>query len=47
MVISATPDAPWQFYEWDKDVELTDGVVMNIGAYIQAEGFNPDIIVGR
>lgn len=46
-VISATSDAPWQFYEWDKDIELLDGVVMNIGAYIKAEGFNPDINAGR
>ncbi|MBV6442197.1 MAG: Uma2 family endonuclease [Haliscomenobacteraceae bacterium CHB4] len=46
-VISATADKPWQFYEWDKDVELLNGVIMNIGAYIQSEGFNPDLNSGR
>lgn len=46
-VISATSDAPWQFYEWDMDVELLNGVVMNIGSYIKSEGFNPDINVGH
>lgn len=47
MVISAVPDAPWQFYDWDQDVELMGGVAMNIGDFIKAEGFNPDIHVGR
>jgi hypothetical protein len=39
-VFSATPDAPWQVYDWDKDVELIDGVAMNLAAYVEQEGFN-------
>ncbi len=46
-VISATPDAPWQIFDWDKDVELIDGVQMNIHAYLESEGLNPDIRLGN
>lgn len=38
-MFSATPDAPWQVYDWDKDVELIDGVAMNLAAYVEQEGF--------
>ena len=43
MVMSATPDAPWQFYEWSHDVELIDGVMMNLARIAEEEGFNFDI----
>jgi len=26
-------------YDWDKDVELIDGVAMNLAAYVEQEGF--------
>lgn len=42
-VMSATPEGPWQFYDWDKDVALLDGVVMNVAQYIEQEGFNVDL----
>ena len=43
MVISATPAAPWTFTDWNQDVELLDGVTMNIAAYVEQEGFNLDV----
>jgi hypothetical protein len=43
MVISATPAAPWTFTDWNQDVELLDGVTMNIGAYVEQEGFNLEL----
>lgn len=42
MVISATSTAPWTFTDWDKDIELLDGVTMNLAAYVEQEGFNLD-----
>jgi len=44
MVISATPTVPWQFYNWQDDVELMDGVLLNVGRYLAEEGINPDIV---
>lgn len=42
-VISATPHAPWQFFDWEHDIELMNGIVMNIANYLKVEGINPDI----
>ena len=42
-VMSATPHAPWQVYNWDSDVELMEGVVMNIAAYLKEEGINTEL----
>ncbi len=42
MVISATPTAPWQFYKWDQDVELMQGVLLNVGRFCKEEGIDPD-----
>jgi hypothetical protein len=42
-VLSATPDAPWQFYDWNNDIELMDGVMMNVAQYVKNEGFNTEI----
>jgi hypothetical protein len=42
-VISATPHAPWQFFDWGHDIELLSGIVMNIANHLKAEGINPDI----
>ncbi|MCK6690857.1 MAG: Uma2 family endonuclease [Thermoanaerobaculia bacterium] len=38
-VFSATADAPWQVYDWDQDVELMEGVRVNLANYIREEGF--------
>ena len=43
MVISATPSAPWTFTDWDKDIELLDGVTMNLATYVEQEGFNLEV----
>ena len=40
MVISATPTQPWQFIDWHQEVELMEGVNVNIGKWIEEEGFN-------
>lgn len=37
-ILAATPDAPWQFYDWHNDVELTDGITLNLAAYLKQEG---------
>ncbi len=37
-ILAATPDAPWQFYDWRHDVELTDGITLNLAAYLKQEG---------
>lgn len=42
-VISATPDAPWQISNWSDDVELMNGIVMNIDQHLKEEGMNPDL----
>lgn len=38
-VFSATATAPWQVYDWDQDVELLEGVQVNLAKYIREEGF--------
>lgn len=35
----ALPNQAWQIDDWNKDLELFDGVVVNVAAYIAAEGF--------
>ncbi|MBV6441168.1 MAG: hypothetical protein EPGJADBJ_02847 [Saprospiraceae bacterium] len=42
-VIVAEPDKNWQIIDWDKDIELIEGVSFNIGKYLAEEGINPDI----
>lgn len=32
-----------QFLDWNSEIELLDGVKMNVGEYIQNEGFNLDL----
>lgn len=39
-IFSATADAPWQVFDWDKDVELMDGVRVNLARYMEEEGFS-------
>lgn len=38
-VCCATPDGNLRFYSWDKDIDLLDGVRMNIAEHIATEGF--------
>ncbi len=42
-VFSATADAPWQVYDWDQDVELMEGVSVNLANYMREEGFELNI----
>jgi len=39
-MMSATATAPWQFYDWDRDIELMEGVVVNVGRFLKEEGIN-------
>lgn len=40
-IFSATADdAPWQVFDWDKDVELIDGIRVNLARFLAEEGFN-------
>ncbi|MBU1821347.1 MAG: Uma2 family endonuclease [Bacteroidetes bacterium] len=34
----ATPDADWQIKDWDKDVEILDGIICNVGEYLRQKG---------
>lgn len=40
-ILSATPGAPWIVYDWHHDVELTDGIILNLASYLKQEGFEP------
>ncbi len=37
-VMIATPDGDWQMWDWDKDVEILDGISCNIGKYLKEKG---------
>lgn len=37
-VMVATPDAPWLTYHWDNNLEIIEGAMFNIGAYLAEEG---------
>ncbi|MEO6283882.1 MAG: Uma2 family endonuclease [Dyadobacter sp.] len=37
-VMIATPGGDWQMRDWDKDVEITDGISCNIGKYLKEKG---------
>lgn len=39
-VIVATPNENWQIIDWHKDIEILDGIMMNIGGYLR-EGGSP------
>lgn len=41
-IIAATPGAPWQVYDWHHDVELIDGVSLNLSAQLKSEGIDFD-----
>ena len=37
-VIIATKDADWPMRDWDKDVEIMDDIVCNVGKYLKEKG---------
>ena len=37
-VTVATADTNWQTLDWDADVEIMDGITINIGEYLTSEG---------
>ena len=37
-VTVATPQADWQVKDWNKDVEILEGITLNIGAYLTKKG---------
>ncbi|WP_149241977.1 Uma2 family endonuclease [Dyadobacter sp. 32] len=37
-VMIATRDSDWQLRDWDKDVEILDGIVCNVGKYLKEKG---------
>jgi len=39
-VIVAYPDGTWKVLDWDKEIELIDGVKCNIDKYLKEEGIN-------
>jgi hypothetical protein len=40
-VIIATPDNKWSVLDWDQDIELSEGLIFNIGKYLETEGIQP------
>ncbi len=43
-VIVAEPDKNWEIIDWDKDIELIEGITFNIGKHLAEEGINPDML---
>ena len=41
-VIVATPNADWQWMDWSKDVEIWQGVTVNIGAFLRKRGVDTE-----
>jgi hypothetical protein len=37
-VMIATPDGDWQMRDWNKDVEILDGINCNVGRYLKEKG---------
>ncbi|MFN0035652.1 MAG: Uma2 family endonuclease [Saprospiraceae bacterium] len=44
-VVIATPGEDWLIVDWNKDIELWQGVKANIGQHLKARGINPDIFL--
>lgn len=42
-VLVATPHDDWQIKDWQKEIELLDGVFFNIGRYLQEEGLDMEL----
>ncbi len=37
-ILVATKDENWQVINWNKDIEITEGILFNIGKYLKDEG---------
>ncbi|AFK02492.1 hypothetical protein Emtol_1343 [Emticicia oligotrophica DSM 17448] len=37
-ILIAQPDEDWYIRSWDKEIELFDGIIINIGKYLDEEG---------
>ncbi|WP_221394508.1 Uma2 family endonuclease [Dyadobacter sp. NIV53] len=37
-IMIATPHGNWEIQDWDKDVEIFDGIIFNVGNYLKQEG---------
>ncbi len=37
-VTVATPNADWQVKDWNKDVEVLEGIILNVGGYLSQKG---------
>ena len=35
----------WKIVDWNKDIEVWEGISVNIGKHLKARGINPDIIL--
>lgn len=43
-IINAEPDKNWEIIDWDKDIDLIEGIKFNVGKYLAEEGINPDVL---
>ncbi len=43
-IITAEPDKNWEIIDWDKEIELIEGITFNLGKYLAEEGINPDVM---
>ena len=42
-VIVSTPGNTWEVLDWDRNIELLDGITFNVAQHLEEEGINPDI----
>lgn len=43
-IVVAEPGEDWAIVDWNKDIEVWQGIPANIGRHLKARGVNPDII---
>lgn len=43
-IITAEPDKNWEIIDWDKDIDLMEGIKFNVGKYLAEEGINPNVL---
>jgi hypothetical protein len=43
-VMIATPNAPWVMVEWHQDIEILEGIVFNIQAFLDKRGIDADSV---
>jgi hypothetical protein len=44
-VVIATPGNDWLIIDWNKEIELFQGIKANIGQFLKIRGINPDIFL--